>query len=158
MSLTHFKKQRNPNYIGSYELTVDVNTFIEIIVTIDKVVTELVQNGDQKEMHQVVHFKECKPMILNTTNAKAIEKIAASPFIEHWEGKQICLYVAKVKAFGSVHDALRVKAPNLVKVLPELVLGSDNFNKVKEALANGYTMEQVKAKYSLSKETEDALI
>ncbi len=43
------------------------------------------------------------------------------------------------------------------KKLPELILNSDNFNKVKEALTNGFTIEQVKAKYSLSKEVEDAL-
>lgn len=43
------------------------------------------------------------------------------------------------------------------KKLPELIIGSDNFIKVKEALANGYTIEQVKAKYTLSKETEAAL-
>ena len=58
MTLTHFKKLRNPNYVGSYELMVDENTSIEKIVTIEKVVTELVQNGDKKEMMMVCYFKQ----------------------------------------------------------------------------------------------------
>lgn len=157
-NLTHFKKLRNPNYVGSYELMVDEKTSIEKIVTIDKTLTELVQNGDKKEMMMVVYFKECKPMILNSTNAKAISKALNSDFIEHWQGKQICLFVAKIKAFGEMHDALRIKAADKVKQLPELVLNSENFKKCKEAMLTGYTLEQIKSKYSLSKEVENALI
>ena len=41
---------------------------------------------------------------------------------------------------------------------PVLVLDSENFVKVKEAYKKGYTMEQIKTKYSLSKQVEDAII
>jgi hypothetical protein len=156
--LTHFKKLRNPNYIGSYELMVDENTSIEKIVTIDKVITELVQNGDKKEMMMVCYFKECKPAILNSTNAKSISKALQSDFIENWQGRQICLFVAKIKAFGEMHDALRIKSVDKVKQLPVLVLNSENFIKCKEAIGTGYTIDQIKAKYTLSKEVENALI
>lgn len=50
-----------------------------------------------------------KPMILNKTNMKLITKIHGTPYIEEWSGKSIIIYSAKVKAFGEMVDALRVK-------------------------------------------------
>jgi hypothetical protein len=50
-----------------------------------------------------------KPMILNKTNCKIIAKIHDTPYIEQWAGKSILIYAAKVKAFGEMVDALRVK-------------------------------------------------
>jgi hypothetical protein len=40
---------------------------------------------------------------------KIIAKVVDSPYIEDWIGKNIVIYSAKVKAFGEVVDALRVK-------------------------------------------------
>jgi hypothetical protein len=48
-------------------------------------------------------------MIINKTNAKIITKILDTPYIEHWAGKSIIIYAAKVRAFGETVDALRVK-------------------------------------------------
>jgi hypothetical protein len=48
-------------------------------------------------------------MIINKTNAKIITKILDTPFIEHWVGKSIIIYAAKVRAFGEMVEALRVK-------------------------------------------------
>jgi hypothetical protein len=43
-------------------------------------------------------------------------------------------------------------------LLPELVLDSANFVKVKEAIKSGkFTMEQVESKYKLSKEVKEAI-
>jgi hypothetical protein len=48
-------------------------------------------------------------MILNKENMKVITKVAGSPYIEQWVGKELILYVTKVAAFGSMVDAVRVK-------------------------------------------------
>lgn len=79
--------------------------------TIASVNNELVQNKDGKEMLGVVHFQEkSKPLILNKTNSKAIQKATGSRFIEDWCGKVIQLYVDdNVKAFGEVVSAVRVR-------------------------------------------------
>lgn len=156
--LTHFKKLRNPNYIGSYELMIDETTSIEMNVTIEKVVSELVQNGDKKEEAVVAYLKGHKPMIMNATNLKATSKALGTDFIEHWVGKEITLYVKKIRAFGEMVDALRVKTFTGKKKLPELVKDSANFNKCKEAIKGSYTIEQIKAKYNVSPETEKALL
>lgn len=154
---THFKKLRNPSYIGSYELMVGTNS-VELNVTIERAVKEMVQNGDKKEEAMVIYLKGHKPMIVNSTNAKNISKALNSPYIEDWVGKDITLYVAKIRAFGENVDALRVKTVTSIKQLPELEVGSPNFDAVKKALQGGnYTIEQVKTKYNVSNEIQKLL-
>lgn len=106
---THFKKLQNPNYLGSWDFTDKYGNYLNRVVTIDSVKTEEVFDGNGgKENLPVVHFKECKPMVLNSTNIKTISRVLASNFIEEWSGGKIELTVKKVKAFGDVHDAIRV--------------------------------------------------
>ena len=58
----------------------------------------------------VMHFVEdVKPMILNATNNKTLAKLFKTPYIEQWYGRKIQIYVEKVKAFGEVWDALRIR-------------------------------------------------
>ena len=57
----------------------------------------------------VAYFEESsKPMVLNKTNCKTIEKIY-SPFTDDWIGKKITVFAQKVKAFGDIVDALRIR-------------------------------------------------
>ena len=105
MEKTHWKKLHNPNYLGAYSLGDSKN---DMIVTIDKVVNEMVQGADgKKEQCTVAHMKTGKPMILNVTNCKTIAKIADSSFIEDWNGVKIALsFVARAKSI--VHGASTV--------------------------------------------------
>jgi len=154
---THFKKLRNPSYIGSYELMVGTNS-VELNVTIERAVKEMVQNGDKKEEAMVIYLKGHKPMIVNSTNAKNISKALNSPYIEDWVGKDITLYVAKIRAFGENVDALRVKTVTSIKQLPSLEVNTPNFEAVKTALSSGkFTIEQVKSKYQVSESVQKLL-
>lgn len=116
MSLTHWKKLDNPDYIGAYAFQPNE----EKIVTIKMVRREMVTGAEGKrEECTVVHFQENeKPMILNATNGKTIQKIAGTGYIEQWAGVRIALKVEAVKAFGDIVDAVRVskkKPPQLPK-------------------------------------------
>ena len=105
---THWKKLTNPNYLGAYAF----DQGEEKTVTIESVSEEPVTGSDGREADcMVLHFKELnvKPMILNRTNAKTIEKITGTPYIEEWKGQKIILVVRTVTAFGSEVDAVRVK-------------------------------------------------
>lgn len=106
-TVTHWKKLTNPNYIGAH----DFQPGQEIKVTIESVTKAMVKNQDGKEESCIVaKLKGAqKPLILNKTNCKLITKVVGSPYIEQWSGHSIILYVAKVKAFGDVVDAVRVK-------------------------------------------------
>ena len=116
MALTHWKKLDNPDYIGAYAFQPGE----EKIVTIKQVKREIVTGAEgKKEECTVVHFVENeKPLILNATNGKQIQKIAGTGYIEQWVGVRIILTVQAVKAFGDVVDAVRVskkKPPAQVK-------------------------------------------
>lgn len=106
MGLTHWKKLDNPDYIGAYAFQPGE----EKIVTIKQVRREIVTGAEgKKEECTVVHFVEPeKPLILNATNGKAIQKVAGSGYIEEWAGVRIILKVETVKAFGDIVDAVRV--------------------------------------------------
>lgn len=104
--VTHWKKLTNPNYIGAHDLQPNQ----EVAITIESVAKEMVKGPDGKEeMCVVAKIKGTKPMILNKTNMKIISKVLDTPYIEEWAGKRITIYSAKVKAFGDIVDALRVK-------------------------------------------------
>lgn len=105
---THWKKLVNPNYIGAYSMPTDGS---DIVLTIKNVVREIVTGeGGKKEECTVAYFTQnSKPMILNRTNCKSISKVHGSSYIEDWQGKNIQIYVAKVKVAGDVVDALRIR-------------------------------------------------
>lgn len=106
---THWKKLTNPLYLGAYS----IENGQDVIMTISKVQVERVVGADgKKEECTVAHFTdspEGKPMILNTTNCKTIAKLLGTPYIENWAGHKIQVGVEKVKAFGDVVEALRVR-------------------------------------------------
>lgn len=105
--VTHWKKLTNPNYLGSH----DLQPGQEAKITIESVAKEQVKGADGKEEFCIVaKIKGTKPLILNKTNCKIIARIHDTPYIEEWAGKQIIIYSAKVKAFGEIVDAIRVKA------------------------------------------------
>ena len=74
-TLTHWKKLTNPNYLGAYSFSEGE----EKILTIKEVKTELVKGEDGKdEQCTIAYFAENeKPMILNKTNCKIIQKLYA---------------------------------------------------------------------------------
>jgi FKBP-type peptidyl-prolyl cis-trans isomerase 2 len=90
---------------------------------------------------------------MNSTNLKTIWKSLDTPFIEDWVGKKIEVTVQKVKAFGEVHDALRV-----VKTSLELTPKHPKWNGAKEAIKSGTVkIDQIKKQYTISPENETLL-
>lgn len=109
---------KNPNYLGSWDLY-DVPSQ-EITVTIKNIVDEQVINNGQKEGCTVAYFEEnCKPMILNLTNKKTLAKLYKTKDSAKLVGKRITIGYEKVKAFGKISDALRIK--NIVPSAPTVV-------------------------------------
>lgn len=158
MSKTHFQKLRNKDYLGSWDLLDDNGKVINKEVTIKKV--------DKREVHDgrggsadlpIIHFNECKPMVGNAAiNLNTIASICGSEFIEDWIGNKITLTVKKVKAFGAMHDAIRV-VEHVKK--PEMK-NSAMDDAIKHVKNKTVTIEQIQQKYSLTtlqlKKLEDA--
>ncbi len=109
--VTHWKKLTNPNYIGAH----DFQPGQELNVVIESITNEAVKCFDGKQLKEemciVARLKGAKkPLILNKTNCKIISRNLETSYIEEWTGRQITLYVAKVKAFGEFVEAIRIKA------------------------------------------------
>lgn len=102
-----FRKYMDKNYLGSW----DVPDGSDLILTIDHAEQNDVKNERGSERKLTLHFVErgYKPMILNTTNAKAISKAYGSTKVEDWEKKKVAIFVQKVTAFGGTTDALRIR-------------------------------------------------
>jgi hypothetical protein len=148
---THLKKLHNPDYLGAYAFQPNEKKTL----TISIVRNELVTGPDgKKEECTVCHFKEngVKPLILNVTNSKTISKIHGTPYIEDWVGKRIELFVAQVKAFGEVVDAVRVSpvAPS-EKQKPVFAPNTEAWGN---ALKKKATLEVIKKHYQISTEHE----
>lgn len=114
-----FHKFMDKTYLGSWDVPDDE----DLILTIDHVEQNDVKNERGSERKLVIHFAEngYKPMILNTTNAKAIGKVCGSNKVENWEGLRVAIHTEKVTAFGGTTDALRIReyAPRETEVFCE---------------------------------------
>ena len=143
----HWKKQFNYDYLGSYSL----DGKKEVVVTIFGVGTAKVTGqAGRKEDCFVVHFNEFdKPMILNRTNAKAIEKVAGSGLVEEWVG-------VGVKAFGDVVDALRIRD----KKPTETSMTQTIFDSMLMAIDQGKAaqVEMAIPKYKMTKVMTDTIL
>lgn len=103
------KMGKNPNYLGSWDLEEMPNR--EVTLTIDNIKDEEVVTNGKTENCTVCHWAEkaFKPMILNVTNKKTICKLYKTKETEKLKGKAVIVTIKAVKAFGDIHDALRIK-------------------------------------------------
>lgn len=146
---THWKKVvSDPNYLGE----ADFYEGEEKIGTISRVVqNEKVQTAEGKSEKAVVYFQEnLKPMILNVSRSKAIEKVTGSPYFEDWLGVPIQLYIEHgIKAFGDVVSAVRVRPRR--PVIKAAVKCSDCGNDIQGAMGKGadYIAAYTKKKFGI---------
>jgi formylmethanofuran dehydrogenase subunit E len=134
-----FRKYMDKSFLGAW----DLNETGDTILTIDHVERNEVKNERGSESKMTVHFveRDYKPMICNTTNAKAISSAVGSTKVENWEKKKIALYKATITAFGQTTECIRVReyAPKTdeiyCEVCGELVTDHDADGKTYKAKA-----------------------
>ena len=104
------KMGKNPNFLGSWDLDELPNR--EITLTIEQIRDEEVVANQQKEVCTVCYWTDrtVKPMILNVTNKKTLCKLHKTKDTEKLRGKSVIIGIERVKAFGDIHDALRIRA------------------------------------------------
>ena len=71
-----------------------------ILVTIREFKKENVGREDEVELKWVIHFDECKPMVLNSTNIALIEKALGTDETDDWLGQKIVLFNDENVSFG----------------------------------------------------------
>lgn len=148
---THFKKLKNPNYLGAWDLMDSEGKVQNIILTVKETKKEFVFDGKGgNEECVVLHFEERKPMVMNATNLRTIAKVTGSPFVEDWVGQKVEITVKQVKAFGEMHQALRISPIKPVEKTKPFFTEA-NFEKAKAANA---TIDQIKKSYDITPEVE----
>ena len=150
---THWREFHETDYLGAHDLVADGVKEVNLKITSAQKQTVKDQNG-KNEVCLVCNFEGSKPMILNATNCKAIEKVASTPFIENWKGTTVSIYILEgIKAFGKVVDGLRIKefAPKIV--IPQEEIDSDIKNLI--ACKN---LEELKVAYPLCKHRNNAQV
>jgi len=153
---THWKKTQNPNYLGTYAIDPDS----DLVLTIKDAKQEMISNpkGEDEEK-LVLYFKEDqKPLIMNVTNSKQIEKIYGTPYIEEWIGKKIQLYIDdNIKAFGETVTGVRIRPKKPKK--PKLSPSHDKWAGAVSAFGNDKTdLDTIRKHYRLDEEMEELLI
>ena len=81
-------------------------------LTIDSIGEEEMYDAETggKKKGLVLRFRDKDlPMVLNVTNAEAIAEVTGSDKIADWIGKRIIVGTSRIKAFGKMHDAIRVR-------------------------------------------------
>lgn len=111
MKKTHWREIKQTDFLGSHDLNDGSGGFREITATIKQAEKQKVKdiNGDDSVELVLTFTDGLKPMILNVTNSRTLAKLFKSSYIEDWAGKAILIGTEKVKAFGEMHDALRIR-------------------------------------------------
>jgi hypothetical protein len=136
---THWRKIIESDYLAGADLDDGNGNHTDIIVTIKEAKKEMVreQGTNKEEGCLILKFREAerKPMICNVTNAKTISKVLKSEYIEDWTNGRIIIGTEKVKAFGELWDALRVRsrqAPAVAGTQPAVIYCIDCRNIIGE--------------------------
>lgn len=90
------------------------------IKSIDKQDMYDMETGGKKTGITLRFEEEDLPMVMNITNASTIAEVLGTNIVEDWVGKQIVVGTSKVKAFGKVHDAIRVRNEKPVAIVCEV--------------------------------------
>lgn len=83
-----------------------------VIVTILKIgKLNIAKDNEQPEEKWAVRFKEFnKPLLLNSTNIRLLEKACGSDNTDHWVGKEVVIYTDESVSFGGqVVGGLRIR-------------------------------------------------
>lgn len=156
--LTHWKSgvAKSP-YLGSWDLP---GNFQNVQLTIKEVRKEMTTGLKENKLSNIIFWKEkAKPMMLNATNAKMLRAITGSPHIEKWSGYKVELRVEKdVKAFGGIHDTLRIVNKKIANVKPLLDSKHARYKEVVDKVKNKETtIEVISEYYTLSDEFKKAV-
>lgn len=158
--MTHYKSLTDAPYLGAWSLlNDDAKTYHDIVVTITGTSKEQVYNSGELTNVLTLHLKDSLPMILNATNQKTVAAITGTPMVELWIGKQIILFVEKIKVGKEITPALRIR-PKLAPTKVKEDLNSEHPKWADACLAvesGNATIDQLKKRYTLTAENEASL-
>jgi hypothetical protein len=160
--LTPWQRFFDKEYLGSHNFDDGEQKTVTIKSASKKAVTK---PGGKKDDCLVIEFDQIegeepiKPMVVNVTNSKAIQKVSGSRFIENWAGTKITLYVDhSVKFAGKTVDGIRVKVDGMKAQKDHLSSEHPKWKDCVSAVAKGYTVADIRKKYNVTAEVGERLV
>ena len=157
--MSHWRNMfTDEKYLGAYSLEKD-GKYEPVIVTIENVYQGDFMSQGGKEKRPFVKLKEFdKPMVINRTNFKRLEKFFNSFDPNTYLEKQIVLGVENVSSPEGIVPALRFSTrPLPVAQKPELPAAA--LTKAIESVKSGKrSIADIEAKYSLTSEQKEAIL
>lgn len=145
---THWKRLVNLDYLGVYSLEEGNDMNIKIVSVSKENVKST--NGKQEELI-VARLENKKPMIINRTNAKTIQRILGTPYIEEWSGKTVTVYADTTKMAGDIVECLRIRSQLPIIEKEELTpIKTAKWQNALSALKNGKSIQDIQKHYKIS--------
>lgn len=149
---THWKQLCDPRFIGAYALPNGADMVVAINYVEKQTITMM---GGKKEDHSLMYLVGHKPMILNVTNQKTLEKLYG-PYIEDWAGKRVTLYASTTKLGSDMVECLRIRAK--VPQLEKEPLAAARFTKALAGIKAGtFAAATLREKFALTADQEAEL-
>ena len=144
-------------YLGSYSLERD-GKYEAVIVTIENVYQGEFTSQAGKEQRPFIKLREFdKPMVVNRTNFKRLEKFFQSFDFNEYVGKQIVLGVEHVSSPEGIVPALRFSTRPIPKQEKPAMPDEHLEKAIASVMAGKTTVEKIEAKYSLTPEQKSKL-
>lgn len=147
---THWRKGDKSDYLMSWDIETETKA------TIIKVVRKDADIRGKKANVRLAYFKEnFKPMVVNVTNGRVIEKALGTHIIQDWHdiSLPVILYVDENLKCHFADRGLRIKPA----VLPELVVGSQPYKNAVQHIREGKSFEKIEERYFLSTEMKEKI-
>ena len=155
---THYRKVFNSPYLSAADVPDPIIlTVARVSQDIDKTKkTKLAMNTAYFVEQEIRPGEKLKPMILNATNSKVMDKICRSPYIEDWKNVEIIVASVQGIKFGNdVVDGLRIQpAPTRKTLTPD---DTERWAKAKAAALRDGNLNAVLATVNMSQEHIDQM-
>jgi hypothetical protein len=109
---THWKKIKNPKYMGVHDLYNDKGEKTTIETKITRIYTEIIMGQKGEESCIIASLENTKPIILGTQNCKRLTDLTGSPIPEKWVNTYISLRITRERWFAKWDEYLRIFKPD----------------------------------------------
>jgi hypothetical protein len=93
------------------------------IAVMSHISREMVGKGQDAEEKNVLHFEDCKPMVLNRTNWDTLEEAFGDS--DDWPGHKVKIRCTRTQFQGKATDGIRLEA-----IVPKPALKDDLNDKI----------------------------
>lgn len=92
----------------------------------------------KEEIKNLLYFEEYDiPMVCNVTNAAAVAYVAGTDDTDKWPGHKVKVGTAKVKAYGEIKEAIRIREEKVERSATESMATDKQIEDLEELIQAG---------------------